>query len=177
MPAASIAKHRSPSLASGSKGLTKSFFGLCRCTDWRRCEPSIPVAPRSWFRTTRAVRISLDKLVIDTVDDAEAWKPMSTHVSHFGTMAVTLPSDAVGGAVTISHENRSTTWDTVADCLLGFFDTCSVHVAPITSGARATLFFCAKTEECDSDDDDETPLRLTTRADMLKVVAATHTYE
>ncbi|EQC34445.1 hypothetical protein SDRG_08214 [Saprolegnia diclina VS20] len=145
-------------------------------------------------QSDRAVIIALDKLVIDTTGDAEAWKPMSTHASLFGTMAVTLPSDAVGGAVTISYENRTTSWDTVDDCVLGFHDTCSVHVAPITSGARTTLFIRVAIQLRGSDDDDddddddnddddddderdETPMLLPTRAEMMDAVAATHTYK
>ncbi|EQC40303.1 hypothetical protein SDRG_02205 [Saprolegnia diclina VS20] len=81
----------------------------------------------------------LNSLTIDTVGDAASWTQVQEDAMAFGTTVHVLPSDAVGGAVTASYDDRSSTWESVDDCVLAFWNACSVHVAPITSGARAML--------------------------------------
>ncbi|EQC26793.1 hypothetical protein SDRG_15382 [Saprolegnia diclina VS20] len=68
----------------------------------------------------------------------------------FATVVYFFPSTCVGGAVTISHGHRTTTFEALDGCFLSFYSVCDVAVAPITSGHRSCpVYYAAYT----SDDD------------------------
>ncbi|EQC40301.1 hypothetical protein SDRG_02203 [Saprolegnia diclina VS20] len=104
-----------------------------------------------WHNATHFI----DSLTIDTVGDAASWTQVQEDAMAFGTTVHVLPSDAVGGAVTVSYDDRSSTWESVDDCVLGFWNACSVHVAPITSGVRAMLVFRMRREDDENSSDSD----------------------
>ncbi|KDO32300.1 hypothetical protein SPRG_02779 [Saprolegnia parasitica CBS 223.65] len=74
---------------------------------------------------------------IDGVGSASALVPTPASTpGMFATLLYFVPSDCIGGAVTITYEDQTKTYETLDGHSVVFFNTCHVAVAPITSGTR-----------------------------------------
>ncbi|EQC26052.1 hypothetical protein SDRG_16118 [Saprolegnia diclina VS20] len=88
--------------------------------------------------------MTLAHFAIDLTGDASALKPTDRPPRHtFATAVYFFPSNCVGGAVTISHDHRTTTFEALDGRFLSFYSTCDVTVAPITSGHRSFAVYHA----------------------------------
>ncbi|EQC40338.1 hypothetical protein SDRG_02239 [Saprolegnia diclina VS20] len=116
-------------------------------------------------------------LTIDRVGTAAAITLPNNFCDFFGIMVHVLPSDAVGGAVTVSYNGHTTAWDEVRDRQFAFNAACSLQVAPIVSGSRATLVYSVAYSTDGASDDDQLfhyykrPIPRPTIACMQKAVA------
>ncbi|EQC27708.1 hypothetical protein SDRG_14461 [Saprolegnia diclina VS20] len=91
---------------------------------------------------------------IDAVGSASALMPTSASTpATFATLLYFMPSDCTGGAVTITYEDRTTTYETLSGHAVVFFNTCHVSVAPITSGTRGVFVHHVSYEDYDGSDD------------------------
>ncbi|EQC27711.1 hypothetical protein SDRG_14464 [Saprolegnia diclina VS20] len=89
---------------------------------------------------------------IDTVGSASALVPTSASPpGTFATLLYFMPSDCTGGAVTVTYDDRTTTYETLSGHSVVFFNTCHVSVAPITSGTRGVFVHHVSHEDYDSD--------------------------
>ncbi|KDO32302.1 hypothetical protein SPRG_02781 [Saprolegnia parasitica CBS 223.65] len=74
---------------------------------------------------------------IDAVGSASALVPTPASTpGTFATLLYFVPSDCIGGAVTITYEDQTTTYEARGGHSVVFFNTCHVSVAPITWGTR-----------------------------------------
>lgn len=101
--------------------------------------------------------IGFKMLTIDRVGTAAAIELPNdfSDTNMYGIMVHVLPSDAVGGAVTVSYNDQTTVWDDVQDRQFAFNPACSVQVAPIVSGTRAALVYSIAYAVEDASDDEE----------------------
>ncbi|KDO21912.1 hypothetical protein SPRG_13096 [Saprolegnia parasitica CBS 223.65] len=88
--------------------------------------------------------MTLAHFAIDLTGDASTLTPTTEPPPHtFATVVYFFPSTCVGGAVTIAHGHRTTTFEALDGCFLSFYSTCDVTVAPITSGHRSFAVYYA----------------------------------
>ncbi|KDO21911.1 hypothetical protein SPRG_13095 [Saprolegnia parasitica CBS 223.65] len=88
--------------------------------------------------------MTLAHFAIDLTGDASTLTPTTQPPPHtFATVVYFFPSTCVGGAVTIAHGHRTTTFEALDGCFLSFYSTCDVAVAPITSGHRSFAVYYA----------------------------------
>ncbi|EQC40339.1 hypothetical protein SDRG_02240 [Saprolegnia diclina VS20] len=108
--------------------------------------------------------ITFTGLSIDRIGCPSAFDSTEPTDDTFGVQVHVLPSDVLGGAVTLAYEDRSTTWESVSDHMLGFYTACSLAVAPITAGARSVLLYRVDhgayydsndSDNCDDSDDSD----------------------
>ncbi|KDO20173.1 hypothetical protein SPRG_14521 [Saprolegnia parasitica CBS 223.65] len=91
-----------------------------------------------------AYKPTLAHFAIDLTGDASTLTPTSRPPPHtFATVVYFFPSTCVGGAVTISDDDWTTTFEALDGCFLSFYSTCQVTVAPITSGHRSVAVYYA----------------------------------
>ncbi|KDO20165.1 hypothetical protein SPRG_14513 [Saprolegnia parasitica CBS 223.65] len=96
--------------------------------------------------------MTLAHFAIDLTGDASTLTPTTEPPPHtFATVVYFFPSNCVGGAVTIAHEHRTTTFEALDGCFLSFYSTCDVTVAPITSGHRSFAVYYAAYHTSDDD--------------------------
>ncbi|EQC26051.1 hypothetical protein SDRG_16117 [Saprolegnia diclina VS20] len=100
-----------------------------------------------------AYEATLAHFAIDVTGDATKLKPAKKRRPRhtFATVIYFFPSNCVGGAVTISDNDWTTTFEAVDGCFLSFYSTCDVTVAPITSGHRACAVYHAAYDMEESD--------------------------
>ncbi|EQC40302.1 hypothetical protein SDRG_02204 [Saprolegnia diclina VS20] len=89
-------------------------------------------------------------IAIDTHGVADVWRPSSRRDRQtFGTIVHVLSCDATGGVVTVTHDDEPpTSWQPTSNHTIAFYEKCSVHIAPITSGARVTLVYQVSHAPC-----------------------------
>ncbi|KDO21910.1 hypothetical protein SPRG_13094 [Saprolegnia parasitica CBS 223.65] len=88
--------------------------------------------------------MTLAHFAIDLTGDASTLTPTTQPPPHtFATVVYFFPSTCVGGAVTIAHGHRTTTFEALDGCFLSFYSTCDVAVAPITSEHRSFAVYYA----------------------------------
>ncbi|KDO21919.1 hypothetical protein SPRG_13101 [Saprolegnia parasitica CBS 223.65] len=91
-----------------------------------------------------AYKPTLAHFAIDLTGDASTLTPTTRPPPHtFATVVYFFPSTCVGGAVTISDDDWTTTFEALDGCFLSFYSTCNVTVAPITSGHRSIAVYYA----------------------------------
>ncbi|EQC31889.1 hypothetical protein SDRG_10407 [Saprolegnia diclina VS20] len=102
---------------------------------------------------------TLAHFAIDTTGDASTLTltSMQAPPHTFATVVYFFPSNCVGGAITISHGHRTTTYEALDRRFLSFYSTCDVTVAPITSGHRSFAVYYATYDLDDDDSDDYGP--------------------
>ncbi|EQC37290.1 hypothetical protein SDRG_05514 [Saprolegnia diclina VS20] len=93
--------------------------------------------------STASNRFEFAHVAIDSVGSALALTPATYPAEAFATLVYFLPSDSVGGAVTISCDSRTTTYDALDGHTIAFFNACAVSVAPIVSGHRGVVVYHA----------------------------------
>ncbi|EQC31890.1 hypothetical protein SDRG_10408 [Saprolegnia diclina VS20] len=115
------------------------FF--CECDLLGELDP----APDDGNYFSMAYNTRLAHFAIDLTGDASKLKPATKRRPRhtFATVIYFFPSNCVGGAVTISDNDWTTTFEAVDGCFLSFYSTCDVTVAPITSGHRACAVYHA----------------------------------
>ncbi|KDO29385.1 hypothetical protein SPRG_05922 [Saprolegnia parasitica CBS 223.65] len=85
--------------------------------------------------------VELAHVAIDSVGSASALRAPHGPPRTFATLLYMCPSDCVGGAVTITFDDRTTTYDALLGEYVVYFNTCTVSVAPIVSGTRGVLVY------------------------------------
>ena len=104
-----------------------------------------------------AFSMTLAHVAVDLTGDASKIKPATRRPPRhtFATVVYFFPSTCVGGAVTITHGQRTTTFEALDGCCLSFYSSCDVTVAPITSGHRSCAVYYAAYDMEESIWDDE----------------------
>ncbi|EQC31894.1 hypothetical protein SDRG_10412 [Saprolegnia diclina VS20] len=146
VPAKDVTIHNSYHFLRGD------FF--CECDLLGELDP----APDDSNYFSMAYNTRLAHFAIDLTGDASKLKPATRPPRYtFATVVYFFPSKCVGGAVTISDNDWTTTFEAVDGCFLSFYSTCAVTVAPITSGHRACAVYHAAYDMEESGWDDDIP--------------------
>ncbi|EQC37288.1 hypothetical protein SDRG_05512 [Saprolegnia diclina VS20] len=87
----------------------------------------------------RPYDVELAHVALDGVGSASVLRALHGPAHTFATLLYFCPSDCVGGAVTITFDDRTTTFDALDGQYVVYLNTCTVAVAPIVSGTRGVL--------------------------------------